>query len=60
MNTVLSARPPQTLYVSIRRDELRELKEERTQLQQQVEQLRMQLAHAQNQLTFTANPARIN
>ncbi|MFK7606548.1 MULTISPECIES: DUF6026 family protein [unclassified Pseudomonas] len=47
MNTVLSARPAQTLYVTIRRDELRQLKDERAQLQLQVEQLRQQLLIAQ-------------
>ncbi len=33
MGTVLPAIAPQTLYVTIRRDELRTLKEEREQLQ---------------------------
>ena len=47
MNTVMSARPAQTLYVTIRRDELRQLKDERAQLQLQVEQLRQQLLIAQ-------------
>ncbi|MCI1737155.1 DUF6026 family protein [Pseudomonas sp. LY-1] len=40
-------RPPQTLYVSIRRDELRQLKAERDQLQQEVLRLR---SHLQGQL----------
>jgi cell division protein FtsB len=31
--------PPQTLYVTIRRDELRQLKDERDQLKQQLAQL---------------------
>lgn len=43
MGTVLSARPAQTLYVTIRRDELRQIKDEREQLIYQVEQLRKQL-----------------
>ncbi|WP_448654318.1 DUF6026 family protein [Pseudomonas fluorescens] len=40
-------RPPQTLYVSVRRDELRQLKDERDQLQQEVMRLR---SHLQAQL----------
>lgn len=52
MTTVLSARPAQTLYVTIRRDELRQLKDEREQLLQQVEQLRLQLQHQPHMLTF--------
>ena len=32
MGTVQAARPAQTLYVTIRRDELRQLKDERDQL----------------------------
>ncbi|EJF73038.1 hypothetical protein A462_05325 [Pseudomonas sp. Ag1] len=40
-------RPPQTLYVTIRRDELRQLKNERDQLQQEVMRLR---SHLQGQL----------
>lgn len=43
MGTVLSARPAQTLYVTIRRDELRQIKDEREQLIHQVAQLRQQL-----------------
>lgn len=43
MGTLLTARPPQTLYVTIRRDELRQLKDEREQLLNQVAQLRLQL-----------------
>ncbi|WP_460123517.1 DUF6026 family protein [Pseudomonas sp. S2_C03] len=41
MGTVQTARPAQTLYVTIRRDELRQLKDERDQLKQEVEQLRL-------------------
>ena len=41
MGTLLAARPAQTLYVTIRRDELRQLKDERDQLKQEVEQLRL-------------------
>ncbi|WP_210638991.1 MULTISPECIES: DUF6026 family protein [unclassified Pseudomonas] len=47
MGPVVTARPPQTLYVTIRRDELRLLKEERDLLLDEVMQLRMQLQHAQ-------------
>ncbi|MDY7533716.1 DUF6026 family protein [Pseudomonas sp. Bout1] len=47
MSTAQMTRPPQTLYVNIRRDELRQLKEERDQLQQEVLRLR---SHLQGQL----------
>lgn len=47
MGTVVNAHPPQTLYVTIRRDELRQLKAEREQLLDQVAQLRLLLAQAQ-------------
>lgn len=47
MGPVVTTRPPQTLYVTIRRDELRLLKEERDLLLDEVMQLRMQLQHAQ-------------
>ena len=43
MSTAQMNRPPQTLYVTIRRDELRQLKDERDQLLMQVAQLQMQL-----------------
>jgi hypothetical protein len=43
MGTLLTARPAQTLYVTIRRDELRQFKDEREQLLNQVAQLRLQL-----------------
>ncbi|UOK41052.1 DUF6026 family protein [Pseudomonas palleroniana] len=36
-------KPPQTLYVTVRRDELRQLKDERDQLQQEILRLRSQL-----------------
>ncbi|CRM57797.1 DUF6026 family protein [Pseudomonas poae] len=56
MSTAQMSRPPQTLYVSIRRDELRQLKDERDQLQQEVLRLR---SHLQGQLeqTSAARPA---
>ncbi|MGJ7513678.1 DUF6026 family protein [Pseudomonas baetica] len=41
MGTVHTALPAQTLYVTIRRDELRQLKDERDQLKQELAQLRM-------------------
>ncbi len=45
MGTVQAARPAQTLYVTIRRDELRQLKEERDLLKQELAQLRL-LTHS--------------
>ncbi|MDF2641213.1 MAG: hypothetical protein K0R45_485 [Pseudomonas sp.] len=47
MGTVLPALAPQTLYVTIRRDELRSLKDEREQLQKKVAHLSMMLQQAQ-------------
>ena len=60
MTTVLSARPAQTLYVTIRRDELRQLKDEHAQLLQQVEQLRQQLALGQSSLPLAHKTAHLN
>ena len=40
MGTVHTVMPPQTLYVTIRRDELRQLKDERDQSKQELAQLR--------------------
>ncbi|MGF6589845.1 DUF6026 family protein [Pseudomonas sp. 2835] len=48
MGTLLPKMPAQTLYVTITRDELRRLKEEREQLQQQVAQLSLLLQQAQD------------
>lgn len=48
MGTLMPATPTQTLYVTVRRDELRQLKEER-------EQLRQQVAHLNMLLGLTAN-----
>ncbi|MBC3257439.1 MULTISPECIES: DUF6026 family protein [Pseudomonas] len=56
MSTAQMTRPPQTLYVSIRRDELRQLKDERDQLQQEVLRLRSHL-QAQLELPSQAKPA---
>ncbi|POA18363.1 hypothetical protein C1886_17175 [Pseudomonas sp. FW300-N1A1] len=43
MGSVVNALPPQTLYVTVRRDELRQLKAEREQLLNEVAHLRQQL-----------------
>lgn len=48
MGTLMPATPPQTLYVSVRRDELRKLKDERDQLRQQVAQLNLLLEQARS------------
>ncbi|MFK3795896.1 MULTISPECIES: DUF6026 family protein [unclassified Pseudomonas] len=57
MGTVLPANAPQTLYVTVRRDELRQLKEERDQLHKKVAQLTLMLQHAQLASQGTALPA---
>ncbi|MFV0932041.1 DUF6026 family protein [Pseudomonas jessenii] len=49
MGTVHTALPAQTLYVTIRRDELRQLKDERDQLKQELAQLRLLLLLQTNQ-----------
>jgi ribosomal protein L29 len=49
MGTVHTALPAQTLYVTIRRDELRQLKDERDQLKQELAQLRLLLQAGQMQ-----------
>ncbi|MGE8334115.1 DUF6026 family protein [Pseudomonas laurylsulfatiphila] len=49
MGTVHTALPAQTLYVTIRRDELRQLKDERDQLKQELAQLRLLLQTSQTQ-----------
>jgi len=56
MSTAQMTRPPQTLYVSIRRDELRQLKDERDRLQQEVLRLRSYL-QSQLELPSDAKPA---
>lgn len=43
MGTVHTALPAQTLYVTIRRDELRQLKDERDQLKHELAQLRLMI-----------------
>ncbi len=55
MGTLLPATAPQTLYVTVRRDELRQLKEEREQLQKKVAHLSLMLQ--QSQLTGSASTA---
>lgn len=57
MSTAQMNRPPQTLYVTIRRDELRQLKDEREQLQQEVMRLRSHLIQAQLEQPSGAQPA---
>ena len=54
MGTVLPASVPQTLYVTVRRDELRQLREERDLLQKKVAQMALMLQHAQLAHTGTA------
>ncbi|KWV68022.1 MULTISPECIES: DUF6026 family protein [Pseudomonas] len=56
MSTAQMTRPPQTLYVTLRRDELRQLKDERDQLQQEVLRLRLHL-QAQLDQPSDAKPA---
>jgi len=48
MGTVHTALPAQTLYVTIRRDELRQLKDERDQLKQELTPLRLLLQGNEN------------
>ncbi|WP_053119802.1 DUF6026 family protein [Pseudomonas sp. P1.31] len=55
MDTVVTARPPQTLYVTVRRDELRQLREEREQLLRQVAQLQS-LVQAQHSADLLPAP----
>jgi ribosomal protein L29 len=43
MGTLHAVPPAQTLYVTLRRDELRQLKDERDQLKQELAQLRLLL-----------------
>ncbi|MGF6097497.1 DUF6026 family protein [Pseudomonas sp. 18175] len=57
MSTAQMTRPPQTLYVTIRRDELRQLKDEREQLMQEVLRLRSHLLQAQLDQPSGAQPA---
>ncbi|WP_243247611.1 DUF6026 family protein [Pseudomonas maioricensis] len=54
MGTVLPATAPQTLYVTVRRDELRQLKEEREQLLSKVAHLSLMLQQAQLMHSGTA------
>ncbi|WP_157806788.1 MULTISPECIES: DUF6026 family protein [unclassified Pseudomonas] len=57
MSTAQMNRPPQTLYVTIRRDELRQLKDEREQLQQEVMRLRSHIIQAHLDQPTGAQPA---
>ncbi|WP_311969442.1 DUF6026 family protein [Pseudomonas baltica] len=55
MGTVVTTNQPQTLYVSVRRDELRALKQEREELQDKVAFLTSLLQQAkQNAMGFEA------
>jgi hypothetical protein len=54
MGTVLPASIPQTLYVTVRRDELSQLKAERDQLKKKVAQMSLMLQHAQLAASGTA------
>ncbi|MDB5998079.1 MAG: hypothetical protein JWP42_5215 [Pseudomonas sp.] len=47
MGTAVTARPPQTLYVTIRRDELSQLREERELLMREVAHLQERLQQLQ-------------
>lgn len=49
MGTVHATQPAQTLYVTIRRDELRQLKDERDELKHELAQLRLLLQGNQAQ-----------
>lgn len=57
MSTAQMTRPPQTLYVSIRRDELRQLKDERDHLQQEILRLRAHIIQAQLDQPTGVQPA---
>ena len=58
MGTLMPATPTQTLYVSVRRDELRKLKDERDQLRQQVAELNVLLTrHASPLKPSTSDPS---
>ena len=57
MSTAQMTRPPQTLYVTLRRDELRQLKDEREQLRQEVMRLRAHIIQAQLDQPYGAQPA---
>ncbi|MGA9704184.1 DUF6026 family protein [Pseudomonas sp.] len=57
MSTAHMTRPPQTLYVTLRRDELRQLKDERDHLQQEVMRLRAHIIQAQLDQPAGAQPA---
>lgn len=53
MGAVIEAKVSQTQYVTVRRDELRQLKEEREQLQRQVAALQAILSQIQQTLAST-------
>ncbi|MCO7522363.1 MULTISPECIES: DUF6026 family protein [unclassified Pseudomonas] len=53
MGTLMPATPTQTLYVTVRRDELRQLKDERDQLREQLAHLHLLLEQARLQANAT-------
>ncbi|UFH51457.1 DUF6026 family protein [Pseudomonas sp. KNUC1026] len=59
MGTVVAANIPQTLYVTIRRDELNELKDQRLQLEHEVARLTAMLVQAQRAMLSYEGHARI-
>lgn len=59
MGTVIAANIPQTLYVTLRRDELSELKDHRDQLQYEVARLTALLVEAQRNVLGFESQARI-
>ncbi|WP_263265063.1 DUF6026 family protein [Pseudomonas sp. RIT-PI-S] len=59
MGNVVVAKQPQTLYVTIRRDELHDLKAERDQLKRKVAQLTTMLAGANQGVLDFAPVARL-
>ncbi|MFF7708967.1 DUF6026 family protein [Pseudomonas sp. NPDC007930] len=59
MGTVVAANIPQTLYVSVRRDELNELKDQRDALAAEVAHLTALLVQAQREVLAYQGQARI-
>ncbi len=59
MGNVVVAKQPQTLYVTIRRDELHDLKAERDQLKRKVAQLSVLLSQSNQGVLDFAPTARV-
>lgn len=59
MGNVVVAKQPQTLYVTIRRDELHDLKAERDQLKRKVAQLTAMVSPAANSMLDYTVTARL-